>query len=1296
MMRKKIKSKITDKYICNICAKLFDYKKNLLKHVRVVHPIEEFKCKKCEVSFPSSEILKDHMEKHKKRSIEQKEKQYTCQVCQRVFQRRSSLFHHQVVHHREMNDSDRAGGSKLAFEDNEIYNVNTFLENHVFEFHFKLDDTTQGDLNLSLFYCMPHFTTILNRMTEGGSSCLFYLYAEVLLGKYDENGEYKNETGPEKRVVANFRSASQAVVQVEEEISDNLEGATASLILQLSEYNENGSQWYMLSVQRLLLHCIRGDPLSIGGHRSSTLPLYILKKQAVLDVPSNDNQCFANAVLLGYLLGHDPELGKQKHMDVEFYNANKHLLNFDGLTFPIGLYHVDLFEKNNSSIAVNIIGCEKLQNKLKPFRFFLYKISKFRKSRAKVIDLLLFREHFALIINRSALLQQGASRRRRHYCESCFVSFTSKKSLKFHEKICNVSEFTSEFNQHIVMPKGEKSILKFKNVQFTERIDIFFCFDFESVLLPIESCQPNPETSYHLKKHLHQACSFTYVGIDVHGQIAVAPVTYTGADAASVLLDRLQEEAEKIFKTQDKPLPILNEEEQFKHNSATNCDRCQVLFSADNPKTRHHSHFYGHYIAPVCSKCNLRIKRNKSFIKCYAHNLKNYDAYMIMDAILARKERKLNKILQVIPKSYNKYLSFSYRNLQFLDTANFLQASLDSLVKTLNEEDFGILNSHFSDIPAEHLKLLKQKGYFPFEYVTSFDVLKETKLPPLENFYSSLTEKGITPEAYAHATKVFEVMKCQTLQDYLELYNLCDTLLLAAVWYRFVSVAHKNYHLDPCHFVSGPSFFYSSCLFWCKEDIQLIGDYNMHLLITQNIRGGLCNASIRHVKSNNELLSDYDSSKESVYVALFDLNSLYATVQHKYKYPVNNIRFLSDDELSRFSLRQIDAESDTGFMLLVDLDYCLDKEATRYLPLCASHEYLTFEQLSPFNQEFLKKFNIRYPKRQRKLLLSQNDKKSVLLHGLNLMFYLKMGMILKKIHAIISFSQKYWLRDWITLNNDLRRNAKSHIESEQSKFAVNSSFGSFLMSKAKFTNCAFINGKEALKKRLFTGNIVSWTPIHEDLVILQTKKRTVHLDRPHYLAFCILELSKLYFYQMYYEIFLPAFEMKLEIGYIDTDSYCLIYRGHGFYRKLIAIAHVLDTSNYDKKHFLYSDENRQKLYKIKDCFGGRPIREAYFLKSKMYAIVLEDEVHKKSKGIGRVAVKKHISVDDYRRCIEGHTIMKHTFNKIAPENNFQLATTQASKLSLSSFDDKQFVISASVCQPYNYQAPVKKWKVAIS
>ena len=102
----------------------------------------------------------------------------------------------------------------------------------------------------------------------------------------------------------------------------------------------------------------------------------------------------------------------------------------------------------------------------------------------------------------------------------------------------------------------------------------------------------------------------------------------------------------------------------------------------------------------------------------------------------------------------------------------------------------------------------------------SLKKLKETKLPPREAFYSRFNDEGISDEDYVHARKVWETFEMKNLEDYHNLYNEADVLLLADVFENFRDICIENYNLDP-----GSRFSLGFCIKSYKSRIRVVDRY---------------------------------------------------------------------------------------------------------------------------------------------------------------------------------------------------------------------------------------------------------------------------------------------------------------------------------------------------------------------------------------------------------------------------------------------------------------------------------------
>ena len=98
--------------------------------------------------------------------------------------------------------------------------------------------------------------------------------------------------------------------------------------------------------------------------------------------------------------------------------------------------------------------------------------------------------------------------------------------------------------------------------------------------------------------------------------------------------------------------------------------------------------------------------------------------------------------MSVIPNGLEKYMTFTINNnLDSIDIMQFMNSSLDALVKNLSYSNFKYLSEEFS---SGLLQLVKQKGVYPYEYMDSFKKFFDEKLPDRCKFFSSLKGKCIS------------------------------------------------------------------------------------------------------------------------------------------------------------------------------------------------------------------------------------------------------------------------------------------------------------------------------------------------------------------------------------------------------------------------------------------------------------------------------------------------------------------------------------------------------------------------
>ena len=171
--------------------------------------------------------------------------------------------------------------------------------------------------------------------------------------------------------------------------------------------------------------------------------------------------------------------------------------------------------------------------------------------------------------------------------------------------------------------------------------------------------------------------------------------------------------------------------------------------------------------------------------------------------LLAPFISKVGGKVSCIPNHTERYISFSVGQLRFIDSAQFLLASLDKLSAANRSEAFQITAKYEPN--EARLKLLMRKGVYPYEYMDSWVRFEETQLPPKEPFYRKLFYENINEVDYAHVRQIWMTFGCKTLGDYSDLYCCTEVLLLADVCEAFRKTCLKQYGLDPARYYTSPA-----------------------------------------------------------------------------------------------------------------------------------------------------------------------------------------------------------------------------------------------------------------------------------------------------------------------------------------------------------------------------------------------------------------------------------------------------------------------------------------------------------
>ena len=503
---------------------------------------------------------------------------------------------------------------------------------------------------------------------------------------------------------------------------------------------------------------------------------------------------------------------------------------------------------------------------------------------------------------------------------------------------------------------------------------------------------------------------------------------------------------------------------------------------------------------------------------------------------------------------------------------------------------------------------LNKKLAHPYEDFNSIDDYKKPvdKLEK-EDFFSKLKNDYPDDEEIERIKKIIKLFNIKNGGDLTKLYCKSDVILLADVFQKFVKVSTKEYGINPLYCVSLPEFTYQCALKYTNIKLQFLQDKDLILLIEIKIHGGISSVmGDRYVRS--------DENKNIIYI---DATNLYGYSMSQFL-PYDEIEMwhVHPDHYMNWLEEILNTPDDNeiGCFLEVDLKYPDNiKVKTKNFPFCPENKKIDPDKYN----DYMNKIKPKNKTKSKKLICDWTDKKKYLIHYRMLKFYVRHGLIVEKVHEIISFKQSKWLESYLSFNTQKRNKAKNEFEKDFFKLLVNAAFGKFLENIRNRLELELIE-KDNIKKIFDQQSKLMFNGIQkssENYDSYTFKQNQVVMDKAIYVGFSILELSKLLMYETYYDTLQPYFgQENLQSHYIDTDGMILSMKTKDIIRNLKNLEDIFDFSNLDENHELFSNKNKKVIGIFKnECPRNIWIDEFVCLRSKAYSFKRKDKDEKKIK-----------------------------------------------------------------------------------
>ena len=1034
-----------------------------------------------------------------------------------------------------------------------------------------------------------------------------------------------------------------------------------------------GSGWVFVKVEKLVLHTTRWEPVNAGSYIE--LPQELKNKKAIINMKNQDDKCFMWSVLRAL----NPKDKNAERIDNDL-KSKVDTLNMEGIQYPVSFRGIDRFEHLNPEISISVLGYNE-EEKVYPL-----KVSKYTGCKHDIVLLLIKNgenSHYCLVKNISALFASQINNNHkgtRYFCLNCFNSFKSPDSLDKHKEYCYNNECVK-----ISMPP-QNTFLRFKNFRYSEKAPFAIYADFESLIKPMDNCDPDPNRSYTKKYQKHEPISFSYY-IKCFNDTLCKEIfndntkrkqlnTYIKTkpeepDVIDVFIKWLEDDVKFLANIKQKEM-VFTKEEKKQFNIASDCWICGEELG--NDRVRDHCHYTGRYRGAAHNSCNLKYSKPKG-VPVFFHNLTGYDSNLFIKKLGSSNKKET---IECIPNNEEKYITFTkniivgqYTNkkgevkdktfkIVFKDSLKFMRSSIEALVNNLPKNGFKNISKYFK---PEEVELIKQKGFYPYEFMDKVEKFNDTKLPPREAFYSKLSGKGISEKNYKHAWNVWNTFKMKTFKDYHKLYNETDALLLADVFENFRNLCLKIYGLDPVYYFTAPGLAWDACLKMTDINLELLSDPNMLLMFEKGIRGGISIISNRYGEANNKYMGkSFNKNKLSKYLMYLDANNLYGSAMSE-KLPIHSFKWLTSGEMEKlFNNRVVQVWEKTTCILEVDLEYPENLHDLH-------NDY-------PFCPE-----RVECKNRVEKLIPNLRNKTKYVIHYKNLIQCLKAGLKLKKIHRGIKFIESEWMKPYIEMNTNLKTKAKNNFEKDFFKLMNNSVFGKTMENIRNRVNVKLVNTEEKFKKLSAKPNYKSCKIFNENFISVHMKKTSLTMDKPVYLGMCILDLSKTIMYDFHYNYIKPKYGAKAKLLFTDTDSFLYEIQTEDFYKDISKdVKDRFDTSDYPENHpsGIPTGINKKVLGMFKDEAAGKRIKEFVGLRAKLYSFIMEDgKENKRCKGVKKQVVESSITHEDYKTCLRTGKEQLRKQN-ILRSYEHEVFTEEVNKIALSSTDDKRYILSDGI------------------
>ena len=233
-----------------------------------------------------------------------------------------------------------------------------------------------------------------------------------------------------------------------------------------------------------------------------------------------------------------------------------------------------------------------------------------------------------------------------------------------------------------------------------------------------------------------------------------------------------------------------------------------------------------------------------------------------------------------------------------------------------------------------------------------------------------------------------------------------------------------------------------------------------------------------------------------------------------------------------------------------------------------------------------------------KLVRNLYDKNNYAVHIRSLKQVLDHGMILKKVHRVIEFTQEVWLKPYKDMKSELSKLTKNDFEKDFLKLMINSVFGKTMENSRKHRDIKLVTTDKRRYQFLLEPNYHATKYFLENLLAIEINKIKVKINRPLYLGLSILEINKTLMHGFLYDYIKPKHQDNVKLCYM-IDRFIIHIKTEHVYED---IADDVDkrfyASNYEVNRLLPTGQNKKVTELMKNELEGKIMTEFAALRLK--------------------------------------------------------------------------------------------------